>query len=320
MTTFYVNANAGINSSAGTKPRLAVADPHKAFLLAERTPGADKIIIAPGTYKPFEIDSSHVTVVARDGVVIDGQGKYSYGILVRGNHVSLKGFEIEDVAGAAVTIKFAHHVTVADFHIHDSEEGIFATGSDYLKIVSNIIHDVDSHRSGTQAVSIHNPKSVSGYANWEYRIQFVGNHVYDTGSPGTADDFAFIVDNPQNRDYRPGILVSDNLIESNAKGILFFNVYRFGVFDNILNDNGYAGIATRNANGDAKRNVVISDDDFTFRQRVKDSRVAYDDNTAWNTHTKDAGTPVQMPLAPAEHWHVYEPDIDALRHDWLLDH
>lgn len=322
MSTIYVRQADGSNRDSGASPRDAVETIHKALLLAERTPGADRIVVAPGSYVPTEVDVDNVTIVARPGAVIDGHGKYSYGFLVRGDHVTLRGFEIEGVRGAAVTIKSSHHIGVADLDIHDTEEAIFASGSDYLRILRNDITDVASHRSGTSVISILSPKAVSGYPDWDYRIQIVGNHISDSGARGTADGFAVILDNPQARTYAPGVLVAGNLLEHNAKGILFFNSENFCSRNNLLIDNGYAGIASRGSSGHVEGNVVVADipEAFTFRSRMLTDRIDYDDNTVWHTRTHDAGMPPQIPLAPEDNWHVYAPDVEALRHAWIMEH
>lgn len=322
MTTIHVRQSDGSNRDSGLSPRDAVADIHRALVLAERTPGPDRIVVAPGEYRPTEVDADHVTIIGREGAVIDGGGKYSYGLLIRADHVTVKNLDFTGIKGAAVTIKQTHHVGVVECGFTNSEEAIFATGSDYLRLLRNDIEGMHSTRPGTQAISIHNPKEWLGFDGWKFQIQIVGNHISGTAPDNMADRYAVILDNPKNLDYAPVALIADNLIEHNAKGILALNM-DFEVRDNLLLFNGFAGLAAwGDVRGRAIGNVVVAEDEYlTIRPRSSSgTRVDYDDNTVWSTRTHDAGTPPQMPLAPEDHWHVYEPDVDALRHAWILDH
>lgn len=329
MARFYVRQADGDNRDNGLTPRDAFADLHKALLAADKTPGADRIIVAPGSYRPTEIDADHVSIEARDGAVIDGGGRYSYGLLIRSDHVTVKNLDFTGIKGAAVTIKGTHHVSIVGCGFTRSEEAIFATSSDYLRFLRNDIEGMHSTRPGTQAVSVHNPKEWHGFEPWEFRIQIVGNHISGTTPNNMADRYSIILDNPKGLDFGGVALIEDNLVERNAKGILALGV-DFEARDNLLFYNHWAGIAAwGDTKGRAVGNVVVSDDpeDFTFRPRTgSGTRIEYDDNTVWSPKAdtgasgSHAGTPPQMPLAPEDHWHVYEPDVAALRHAWILDH
>lgn len=323
MTTIHVRQSDGSNRDSGLSPRDAVADIHRALVLAERTPGPDRIVVAPGEYRPTEVDADHVTIIGREGAVIDGGGKYSYGLLIRADHVTVKNLDFTGIKGAAVTIKGTHHVSIVGCGFARSEEAIFATSSDYLRFLRNDIEGMHSTRPGTQAVSVHNPKEWHGFEPWEFRIQIVGNHISGTTPNNMADRYSIILDNPKDLDFGGVALIADNLIERNAKGVLALN-FDFEARDNLLLFNDWAGIAAwGDTKGRAVGNVVLAGDpeDFTFRSRPgSGTRIDYDDNTVWNAATHDAGTPPQMPLPPEDDWHVHEPDVPALLAHWLMNH
>ncbi len=327
MTTWYVRDD-GSNSNSGKLPREAFETLHKAYIRSQ--PG-DKIIANGHFDEPLVVDKhGWVKIIARPGTTMDLDDDFAFGFLIKKPGVTVQGWEITGVDGsakkhgAAITIDTGvHHTNILDNHIHGVDgEAIFAgPGADFVNIQRNHIHDVDASWSGTSAVSILRPKAMAGYANVKVGITFKDNWVHDTGSRGTADDFAFILDNnPNNHAYMRQVVVSGNLFEGNAKGVLMFNVRDFLIEDNTAIGNGYAQFAWRNSNGVVRNNVAISDDgeSFTFLPRMKDSRVAFDDNAAWDSVHRDAGTPPQMPLAPAEHWTVQPLDPHEW-HEWWFN-
>ncbi len=110
-------------ATVGVSDGTCTSDPHTAIALAD--PG-DEVLVCPGVYEPFTIDTHFVTVRAEQGplaTVVESQG--GDGIQVHAASVTIEGFQVR---GATDPGAAAIRVGVDDLALNDRSEGqLFAT-------------------------------------------------------------------------------------------------------------------------------------------------------------------------------------------------
>jgi parallel beta-helix repeat protein len=236
--TYYV-ATTGSNANDGSQasPWLTISHAVNRTL----TPG-DEIVVMPGTYtETVTINSdgtSSAPIVLRSqtkhqALIRPPGGTYT-SLMIRGNHVTVDGFDVVGGGGHGIDAESCHHVVIKNNLCHDSGgSGIQTNFVEFITVESNITHTNaatnDFHCSG---ISLYQCRNITGDTTTTGFRSIVRNNIcYDniTG-PSVAgehtDGNGIIIDdfrstqNVNFTNYTYPTLVENNLCYGNgSKGI-----------------------------------------------------------------------------------------------------
>lgn len=270
MATYVVSALYGNDNRPGTQ-----ADPLRTIDEAnERVTPGDTVWVAKGVYAPFAARTDGVTYVTSptNRAVIDANRAEDFGILIRADNVSIRGFEVRESSDSGIIAKDVHHVAIDKVYSHhNGRHGIYVSNSDFVAITNNeVAYNVSTKPNA--GISIAHPKD-HGVAGSESPLWVENNFVHHNrmiGDSRHTDGFGIIWDNNPERAYGHSIMFKDNIAAWNGhEGFLLFNADKAFMIGNVAYHNGqdrtivpdYLGeFEVRDSSVYAARNVFVSDD------------------------------------------------------------
>lgn len=239
MTTYYVSTD-GSDSDVGSS-----SAPFRTISRAMQAPlkAGDEVIVRSGTYtEQVTIDKSgsaaaDITIRAEDPghvLIRPPSGTYST-VVIRGNYVTVDGFDVVGGGGHAIDGERVHHVTVSNNIAHDSGgSGISFYLSEFQTIEGNLVYG-NSATNGyhTSGISVASNINISGDTTTTgFRTIIRNNISHDNSEVSTSGDHTdgngIIIDwfrntGTGNAAYNYKTLVEGNLVyENGGKGIQVF--------------------------------------------------------------------------------------------------
>lgn len=217
--------------------RRASSDKEITQALAAAKPG-DTVSVEAGTYhKPIVITTDGITLDAKPGAVLDLNGANKPGILILGDHVTVRGFEVRESAKSGVVAQGVHNTTIEDVYSHhNAGNGIFGGKVDFFTVRDSEV----SFNNGDAGISWH-PKD-HGLGGSGYHVEITGNHAHHNEQVHAGrhlEGMGIMADNNPELDFDFSTLIARNKVHHNGHdGILAFNIERLFLRFNDIWHNG----------------------------------------------------------------------------------
>lgn len=195
----------------------------------------DTAIYAHGVYGPQVLRTDDVTYIGRPGAVIDANGAARIAVLIQGDDIVFKGFEVRDGALSGIRAEGVR-IAIEDVTIHDFDGTGASLAGDYFEFRDSEVYDTARHASAS-AVSLRLKPIADDRPG--YHSEVTGTYIHDnrheTGR--MTDTNGIIVDGYPDTGYNHVTLIQHNRIERNGgDGILSYNE-RVAILDNRLKHN-----------------------------------------------------------------------------------
>lgn len=222
--TYYVSQRDGSDADHGLAPKWAFKTLHKALAVA---PEDSTIEVLNGTFSAQHVRTEGLTIDGNGVATIDARGK-PYALLITGDDVTLRGWDVTGSSGPGVHARDVQGVTIGGNRAHHNDgPGIYTWQSSEVRVWNN---EAD-HNGGAKAsagISIHVPKNHGTEADASFDIVLIDNQVHDNRMTGRGTEgWGIILDgvrsghNPAGRwvdTYDGTTLVRGNVSHDNGRG------------------------------------------------------------------------------------------------------
>ena len=225
----------------------------------QRADSGDTILLKPGIYTVNDLQINKSIILQGDeGTVLDIEER-GYGLILTGNNITLKNFEIRNSGAgfmedyAAILIEKSRNITIEDLKLTDNFFGIFVAESEQIDVSNNeIVSDAERQTTSgngihlwySKNVEVHN-NVVTGHRDGIY-LEFVeeslmsGNNVYSNIRYGLhfmySNSCSYIGNTFEDNISGVAVMYTKNVEMLNNRFIRNWGANRYGLLLKEIND------------------------------------------------------------------------------------
>ena len=256
MGLLLIPAGAAAQNSLSAKDSLGLSD--LAMTIEQADPGAT-IFLEPGTYSVNDLlIEKSVTIDGQNSAVLD-IGSEGYGLILMGENITLRNFEIKDSGFgfmddyAAILVEKSNNILIENLVLTNNFFGIFVANSESVKVSNNRIIS-NAKRQTTSGNGVHmwyskdvevHQNEITGHRDGIY-LEFVegslitGNNVYSNIRYGLhfmySDDCSYIGNEFRNNISGVAVMYTKNVVMRHNRFVQNWGANRYGLLLKEIND------------------------------------------------------------------------------------
>jgi len=251
-----IPAGAAAQNSLSATDSLGLSD--LAMTIEQADPGAT-IFLEPGTYSVNDLlIEKSVTIDGQNSAVLD-IGSEGYGLILMGENITLRNFEIKDSGFgfmddyAAILVEKSNNILIENLVLTNNFFGIFVANSESVKVSNNRIIS-NAKRQTTSGNGVHmwyskdvevHQNEITGHRDGIY-LEFVegslitGNNVYSNIRYGLhfmySDDCSYIGNEFRNNISGVAVMYTKNVVMRHNRFVQNWGANRYGLLLKEIND------------------------------------------------------------------------------------
>ena len=256
MCMLLIPAGAAAQNSLSAKDSLGLSD--LAMTIEQADPGTT-IFLEPGTYSVNDLlIEKSVTIDGQNSAVLD-IGSEGYGLILMGENITLRNFEIKDSGFgfmddyAAILVEKSNNILIENLVLTNNFFGIFVANSESVKVSNNRIIS-NAKRQTTSGNGVHmwyskdvevHQNEITGHRDGIY-LEFVegslitGNNVYSNIRYGLhfmySDDCSYIGNEFRNNISGVAVMYTKNVVMRHNRFVQNWGANRYGLLLKEIND------------------------------------------------------------------------------------
>ena len=256
MCMLLIPAGAAAQNSLSATDSLGLSD--LAMTIEQAEPGAT-IFLEPGTYSVNDLlIEKSVTIDGQNSAVLD-IGSEGYGLILMGENITLRNFEIKDSGFgfmddyAAILVEKSNNILIENLVLTNNFFGIFVANSESVKVSNNRIIS-NAKRQTTSGNGVHmwyskdvevHQNEITGHRDGIY-LEFVegslitGNNVYSNIRYGLhfmySDDCSYIGNEFRNNISGVAVMYTKNVVMRHNRFVQNWGANRYGLLLKEIND------------------------------------------------------------------------------------
>ena len=256
MCMLLIPAGAAAQNSLSATDSLGLSD--LAMTIEQADPGAT-IFLEPGTYSVNDLlIEKSVTIDGQNSAVLD-IGSEGYGLILMGENITLRNFEIKDSGFgfmddyAAILVEKSNNILIENLVLTNNFFGIFVANSESVKVLNNRIIS-NAKRQTTSGNGVHmwyskdvevHQNEITGHRDGIY-LEFVegslitGNNVYSNIRYGLhfmySDDCSYIGNEFRNNISGVAVMYTKNVVMRHNLFVQNWGANRYGLLLKEIND------------------------------------------------------------------------------------
>ncbi len=256
MCMLLIPAGAAAQNSLSATDSLGLSD--LAMTIEQADPGAT-IFLEPGTYSVNDLlIEKSVTIDGQNSAVLD-IGSEGYGLILMGENITLRNFEIKDSGFgfmddyAAILVEKSNNILIENLVLTNNFFGIFVANSESVKVSNNRIIS-NAKRQTTSGNGVHmwyskdvevHQNEITGHRDGIY-LEFVegslitGNNVYSNIRYGLhfmySDDCSYIGNEFRNNISGVAVMYTKNVVMRHNRFVQNWGANRYGLLLKEIND------------------------------------------------------------------------------------
>ena len=256
MGLLLIPAGAAAQNSLSAQDSLGLSD--LAMTIEQAEPGAT-IFLEPGTYSVNDLlIEKSVTIDGQNSAVLD-IGSEGYGLILMGENITLRNFEIKDSGFgfmddyAAILVEKSNNILIENLVLTNNFFGIFVANSESVKVSNNRIIS-NAKRQTTSGNGVHmwyskdvevHQNEITGHRDGIY-LEFVegslitGNNVYSNIRYGLhfmySDDCSYIGNEFRNNISGVAVMYTKNVVMRHNLFVQNWGANRYGLLLKEIND------------------------------------------------------------------------------------
>ena len=256
MGLLLIPAGAAAQNSLSATDSLGLSD--LAMTIEQADPGAT-IFMEPGTYSVNDLlIEKSVTIDGQNSAVLD-IGSEGYGLILMGENITLRNFEIKDSGFgfmddyAAILVEKSNNILIENLVLTNNFFGIFVANSESVKVSNNRIIS-NAKRQTTSGNGVHmwyskdvevHQNEITGHRDGIY-LEFVegslitGNNVYSNIRYGLhfmySDDCSYIGNEFRNNISGVAVMYTKNVVMRHNRFVQNWGANRYGLLLKEIND------------------------------------------------------------------------------------
>ena len=256
MCMLLIPAGAAAQNSLSATDSLGLSD--LAMTIEQADPGAT-IFLEPGTYSVNDLlIEKSVTIDGQNSAVLD-IGSEGYGLILMGENITLRNFEIKDSGFgfmddyAAILVEKSNNILIENLVLTNNFFGIFVANSESVQVSNNRIIS-NAKRQTTSGNGVHmwyskdvevHQNEITGHRDGVY-LEFVegslitGNNVYSNIRYGLhfmySDDCSYIGNEFRNNISGVAVMYTKNVVMRHNRFVQNWGANRYGLLLKEIND------------------------------------------------------------------------------------
>jgi len=256
MGLLLIPAGAAAQNSLSAQDSLGLSD--LAMTIEQADPGAT-IFLQPGTYSVNDLlIEKSVTIDGQNSAVLD-IGSEGYGLILMGENITLRNFEIKDSGFgfmddyAAILVEKSNNILIENLVLTNNFFGIFVANSESVQVSNNRIIS-NAKRQTTSGNGVHmwyskdvevHQNEITGHRDGIY-LEFVegslitGNNVYSNIRYGLhfmySDDCSYIGNEFRNNISGVAVMYTKNVVMRHNRFVQNWGANRYGLLLKEIND------------------------------------------------------------------------------------